>query len=52
MPYSRAMLPPTICALISGVRSTPYSSLRSSGSSKFMKSFSCQCGYQMGKSVP
>src|ERR687885_457210 len=50
--YSRAMLPPTIFRLISSVRSTPYSALRSSGNSKAMNSSSCQCGYQIGKSVP
>src|SRR5256884_6608813 len=50
--YSRAMLPPTIFRLISSVRSTPYSALRSSGNWKAMKSSSCQCGYQIGKSVP
>src|SRR6266699_277392 len=32
--------------------SMPYSFLMSSGNSKAMKSSSCQCGYQMGKSVP
>src|SRR6266566_2038637 len=52
MPYSRAILPPMIFCLISSVRSTPYSALRSSGSWKAMKSSSSQCGYQIGKSVP
>src|SRR5436305_1671166 len=50
--YSRAMLPPTIFCLISSVKSTPYSALRSSGNWKAMNSSSCQCGYQIGKSVP
>src|SRR5260370_1267366 len=41
-----------ILCLISSVRSTPYSSFKSSGNSKAIKSSSSQCGYQMGKSVP
>src|SRR5260370_40692841 len=41
-----------IIRLISSVRSTPYSSFKSSGNSKAIKSSSSQCGYQMGKSVP
>src|SRR6266850_3261818 len=52
MPYSRAMLPPRIFCLTSSVRSTPYSCFRSSGSWNAISSSSCQCGYQIGKSVP